>query len=555
MSRLDSGLFTRAQVAAGFFTAPEYKGQIEAFARIYWASFDRAPDYGGLLFWNSVLRNGAKLDDIATVFSYSTEFAQRYGANTSNQDFVKVMYNNALGRAPDPQGEAYWVAALSAGMSRGQLLNHFSQSSELRGKLSSKTLGVAAYVTMSERVPTDAELQNLPTNPESILLKAAGSAGSVLTWSQTVLQESATNDGAVPGGITIKLSGDAFKGGAGAKLGAVANVPKGLTANLVKVNDSEAKLSFTGKASPHDSANDVSNLTVTFSDADFVSGKAPPEASMSTLSIDFIDMLLYAAQGTLRGEVRPTATLTIDLVANTAKIGTTALTPIGDAMSTVARVDLSAIPESTATTTTTTTTKASATTTATQLIVFKGGPENNQYLASPLGDSVTGGGGDDTITLGAGKDIVVLPALPDGLVTINGFTAGQAGDALRLSPFLLTTKTANLTVVDTNIPIPATPAPKTWANGDVLLVTAVSSYGSTDVATLFGAASYFEAPTSTRKAVVLTSDITGDTKVWFVTNGSGAGVGAIDASEVVHAATLVGVNNFELFGFVPTNFL
>ena len=54
---------------------------------------------------------------------------------------------------------------------------------------------------------------------------------------------------------------------------------------------------------------------------------------------------------------------------------------------------------------------------------------------------------------------------------------------------------------------------------------------------------------------MLTADVTGDTKVWYIANSSGTGVGTIDSSEVVQVATLVGVNNLELAGFAAANFL
>ncbi|WP_371324031.1 DUF4214 domain-containing protein [Dechloromonas sp. ZY10] len=546
-ARLDNTYFTRPQVANMFFSAPEYKGQIESVARLYWASYDRAPDYEGLLFWNSILRNGAGLSDIATIFSYSPEFAARYGANTSNEDFVGVLYQNALGRSPDEAGAKYWSNVLGAGASRGQVLNAFAQSQELSGKLALKTKAVAAYATLSQRSPTSTELASLPSGIEDLLLKAAATAGSLLSWGGDGFQESATNDGSLAASLSIKLSGDTFKGLAGAKLGTVANTPKGLTAALVKVSDTEAKLSFTGKATTHDAASSIANLSVTFTSADFTSGKVPVGASRSDLKVDFTDMLLYINGSTLSSIIKPNLTLTVDLSADTLKLGSTNVIPLGGTMSSVVNVDFSAIPVPAATTSTTSSSTATA-----QLIVFKGGSEANSYLASPLGDNITGGGGNDILTLGAGIDTVVLPSAPgSGVVEIRDFKPGKGGDILKLSGFLVSTKTANLGVIDTNQAVPATP--KAWANGDVLLTIGSSALTATDIAALFG--TQLALPTTARKAVVLSADVTGNTQIWYLTNPSGADVATISAAEVVLVGNLVGVNNLELAGLAANNFL
>lgn len=546
-ARLDNTYFSRPQVANMFFGAPEYKGQIESVARLYWASYDRAPDYEGLLFWNSILRNGAGLSDIATIFSYSPEFAARYGANTSNDDFVGVLYQNALGRAPDAAGAKYWSGVLGGGASRGQVLNAFAQSQELSGKLALQTKAVAAYAALSQRSPTSSELASLPAGIEDLLLKAAAAAGSLLSWGGDGFQESSANDGSLAASLSIKLSGDSFKGVVGAKLGTVTNAPKGLTASLVKISDTEAKLSFTGKAAAHDAASSIANLAVTFGSSDFTSGKVPVGASRSDLKIDFTDMLLYVNGNTLSSSIKPNLSLTVDLAADTLKLGSTNVIPLNGSLSSVINVDFSAIPAPVATTSTGAASAATA-----QLIVFKGGSEANTYIASPLGDNITGGGGSDILSLGAGADTVVLPSAPgSGVVEIRDFKPGKGGDVLKLSGFLVSTKTGNLGVIDTNQAAPATP--KTWSNGDVLLTIGSSALTATDIAGLFG--TQLALPTTARKAVILSADVTGNTQIWYLTNPSGADVGTISAAEVVLVGSLVGVNNLELAGLAANNFL
>jgi sugar lactone lactonase YvrE len=50
-----------------------------------------------------------------------------------NGSFVNALYEDVLNRAPDPNGFAFWVAQLQAGISRAQLATAFWQSAEHRG--------------------------------------------------------------------------------------------------------------------------------------------------------------------------------------------------------------------------------------------------------------------------------------------------------------------------------------------------------------------------------------------------------------------------------------
>ncbi len=111
-----------------------------------------------------------------------------------------------------------------------------------------------------------------------------------ISFSPSTISETAANDGAV-GSSTVTLANDTFTGANGAALGAVTNVPAGLTASLVKASATTATLSFTGKATNHGNANDVANLTVTFGDADFTINSAADvtNATTSNLVIDFAD--------------------------------------------------------------------------------------------------------------------------------------------------------------------------------------------------------------------------------------------------------------------------
>lgn len=113
---------------------------------------------------------------------------------------------------------------------------------------------------------------------------------AVITLDYTnTLKETAANDGTVEGSVVITLAESTFAGtNAEALTGAtVSNVPAGLTAVLVKTDDTHATLTFTGKATAHDA--DISNLTVTLTAASFDSGADLTDVNLvkDNLLIDF----------------------------------------------------------------------------------------------------------------------------------------------------------------------------------------------------------------------------------------------------------------------------
>lgn len=101
--------------------------------RLYQAAFDRAPDVGGMGFHLSTIESaGLTLQQVAQNFANSAEFAAKY-ANTSNSQFITLLYQNVLHRAPEAGGFAYWLDVLDRNLdSRVNVLVNFSDSQENR---------------------------------------------------------------------------------------------------------------------------------------------------------------------------------------------------------------------------------------------------------------------------------------------------------------------------------------------------------------------------------------------------------------------------------------
>jgi hypothetical protein len=97
-------------------------------------------------------RSGTTLAEISQAFALSPEFAQRYGALTNSQ-FVSLVYQNVLGRAPDAGGLAFWTGRLGAGMTRGDMMAAFSESPEYRAVIGNEVYVTMMYVGMLRRSP------------------------------------------------------------------------------------------------------------------------------------------------------------------------------------------------------------------------------------------------------------------------------------------------------------------------------------------------------------------------------------------------------------------
>ena len=82
--------------------------------RLYRAFFAREPDLEGVKYWIGQFDDGSDLDDLAYSFSQSDEFRATYG-DTTDADFVRIVYHNVLGRQPDQAGYGYWLNLVTSG--------------------------------------------------------------------------------------------------------------------------------------------------------------------------------------------------------------------------------------------------------------------------------------------------------------------------------------------------------------------------------------------------------------------------------------------------------
>jgi ELWxxDGT repeat protein len=123
---------TAGAVATGLWDVDETAAQV---ARLYLAAFDRLPDLPGftanLGYAISAPPIGTPflgVKGVATAMLASAEFNRTPAGDDAA--FVTRLYAQALDRAPEPTGFAFWTAQLKAGLSRADVLLGFSESAE-----------------------------------------------------------------------------------------------------------------------------------------------------------------------------------------------------------------------------------------------------------------------------------------------------------------------------------------------------------------------------------------------------------------------------------------
>ena len=140
---------------------------------LYVAFFNRAADQSGLEYWTTTADNVSKEGgDVSSVFKtlskgFATHptFTSTY-AHLNNEEFVKAIYRNALGRDGDAEGIKYWTDLLDRGMIRSDMVATFVELSMVTD------LTPANYPSLSAAELAAAQLrQDLITNKVTVALE------------------------------------------------------------------------------------------------------------------------------------------------------------------------------------------------------------------------------------------------------------------------------------------------------------------------------------------------------------------------------------------------
>ncbi len=135
--------------------SPEFIGSVAPLTRLYLAYFERQPDDGGLDYWLQTFRSGTDIPAISDYFAVSEEFGNTYG-DLSDEDFIKLVYQNVLDRDADAEGLGYWLELMNSGMSRGELMTNFSESVENIRNVQPQIIVRSLYYGLLRREPDQA---------------------------------------------------------------------------------------------------------------------------------------------------------------------------------------------------------------------------------------------------------------------------------------------------------------------------------------------------------------------------------------------------------------
>jgi len=112
-SALASGT-SRSQIAYDIATSPEYRSDL---VNNYYKTFlGRLAEAGGLLFWEDQFNSGLPDQTVLAGILGSAEFYADSGSTSAG--FISALYHDLLGRAPDSGGLTFWETKLASGDSR-----------------------------------------------------------------------------------------------------------------------------------------------------------------------------------------------------------------------------------------------------------------------------------------------------------------------------------------------------------------------------------------------------------------------------------------------------
>ena len=121
-----------------------------------------------------------------------------------------------------------------------------------------------------------------------------------LSYSSTTLSEVLSNDGSITDSLIITLTGDTFVGLI-TDLITPSFVPLGMTAQFVRNSSTQITMTLNGSADNHQNGDDISNLTITFSDGIFVNNSSASSVTNYEVSdrvVDFNDSATLSYSGT-----------------------------------------------------------------------------------------------------------------------------------------------------------------------------------------------------------------------------------------------------------------
>ncbi len=158
---LDEGV-SRKYLFAGFAHSPEFEGICKTYGirrgevaltdardrntglarfvyRLYAKLLERDGEEEGMEYWcKQILDGDETMQSVLEGFVFSPEFEAK---QTTDEEYIKILYRTFLCREYEEEGLAYWVGLMQDGLSRKEVLAGFADSPEFRDLKESYGLG------------------------------------------------------------------------------------------------------------------------------------------------------------------------------------------------------------------------------------------------------------------------------------------------------------------------------------------------------------------------------------------------------------------------------
>ncbi len=132
--------------------------EVAAIDRLYFAVFNRLPDFDGYQYWIEQGARSLTLEEMSELFADSEEYRLRFNGE-SFETLLDQIYLELFDRAPDEGGKAYWLDQLEDGkVTRGTIILYFSQGEEARNSAGARGELVALTAAFEGRMPTPQEI-------------------------------------------------------------------------------------------------------------------------------------------------------------------------------------------------------------------------------------------------------------------------------------------------------------------------------------------------------------------------------------------------------------
>jgi hypothetical protein len=136
--------------AQGIIKSPENFG--DYISQEYQNLLGRSPDWTGFNFWLGQMEQGLAPESVEAGILSSNEFVQNQGGDAI--DWLGGVYNDLLGRNPDPVGMNYWLNALQSGQSADEVALRIATSPEREANVIAQD-----YSQFLGRAPEDGALE------------------------------------------------------------------------------------------------------------------------------------------------------------------------------------------------------------------------------------------------------------------------------------------------------------------------------------------------------------------------------------------------------------